>query len=145
MILIRWHNSVVRDSAGHIVGIASIGEDVTEHRLLERKLLESSARERRHLAAELHDGLGQNLYAASLLTSSLKTTAHKARLPITEDLAQLASVIGSSMETCHLIAHGLSPLAEIRGGFIGALQDLTSMPTKGGTEVALSIVGGAPL
>ena len=144
-VRIRWHNSVIRDSSGHIVGIASIGEDVTEHRLLERELLESSARERRHLAAELHDGLGQNLYAARLLTRSLEITAHKAMLPITEDLTQLASVIDSSMETCHQIAHGLSPLAEIRGGFIGALQDLTSMPTKGGPEVALSIVGGAPL
>jgi PAS domain S-box-containing protein len=145
-VLIRWHNSVVRDSSGHVVGIASIGEDVTEHRLLERELLESSARERRHLAAELHDGLGQNLYAASLLARSLEITAHKAMLPIIiEDLAQLASVIGSSMDTCHQIAHGLSPLAEIRGGFIGALQDLASIPTKHGTEVSLAIVGGAPL
>src|ERR1700733_13713485 len=143
--LVRWHNSVIRDSSGHTVGIASIGEDVTEHRLLERELLESSARERRHLAAELHDGLGQNLYAASLLARSLQMTARKATLPITEDLAHLASVIDSSMETCHQIAHGLSPLAAIRGGFIGALQDLTSMPTKGGPQVALSIVGGAPL
>src|ERR1700733_3971267 len=144
-VLIRWHNSVIRDSSGHIVGIASIGEDVTEHRLLERELLESSARERRPLAAELHDGLGQNLYAASLLARSLETTAHRAMLPITEDLAHLASVIGSSMETCRQIAYGLSPLAEIRGGFIRALQDLTSMPAKGGAEVALSIVGGAQL
>jgi PAS domain S-box-containing protein len=144
-VLIRWHNSVIRDSSGHIVGIASIGEDVTEHRLLERELLESSARERRHLAAELHDGLGQNLYAASLLARSLETAAHKAMLPITEDLTHLASVIGSSMETCRQIAHGLSPLAEIRGGFIRALEDLTSMPAKGRTEVALSIVGGASL
>jgi PAS domain S-box-containing protein len=144
-VLIRWHNSVIRDSSDHIVGVASIGEDVTEHRLLERELLDSSARERRHLAAELHDGLGQNLYAASLLTRNLEITAHKAMLPITEDLTQLASVIDSSMVTCHQIAHGLSPLAEIRGGFIGALQDLTRMPTKDGTEVVLSIVGGAPL
>jgi PAS domain S-box-containing protein len=144
-VRIRWHNSVIRDSSGYIVGVASIGEDVTEHRLLERELLESSARERRHLAAELHDGLGQNLYAASLLTRCLEITAHKAMLPITEELTQLASVIDSSMETCHQIAHGLSPLAETRGGFIGALQDLTSVPTEGGTEVALSIVGGAPL
>src|ERR1700728_2395685 len=143
-VRIRWHNSVIRDSSGHIVGIASIGEDVTEHRLLERELLESSARERQHLAAELHDGLGQNLYAASLLTRSLEITAHKAMLPIKEDLTQLASVIDAAMETCHQLAHGLSPLAEIRGGFIGALQDLTSMPTNGGPEVALSIVGGAP-
>jgi PAS domain S-box-containing protein len=144
-VLIRWHNSVVRDSSGHIVGVASIGEDVTEHRLLKRELLESSARERRHLSAELHDGLGQNLYAASLLARSLEITAHNGVLPITRDLAQLASVIGSSIETCHQIAHGLSPLADIRGGFIRALQDLTSMPAKGGTEVALSIVGSAPL
>ena len=144
-VRIRWHNSVIRDPSGHIVGVASIGEDVTEHRLLERELLESSARERRHLAAELHDGLGQNLYAASLLTRSLAITARKDMLPIKEDLTQLASVIDASMETCHQLAHGLSPLAEIRGGFIGALQDLTSMPTNGGPEVALSIVGGAPL
>jgi len=144
-VRIRWHNSVIRDPSGHIVGVASIGEDVTEHRLLERELLESSARERRHLAAELHDGLGQNLYAASLLTRSLAITARKAMLPIKEDLTQLASVIDASMATCHQLAHGLSPLAEIRGGFIGALQDLTSMPTNGGPEVALSIVGGAPL
>jgi PAS domain S-box-containing protein len=144
-VLIRWHNSVIRGSSGHIVGVASIGEDVTEHRLLERELLENSTRERRHIAAELHDGLGQNLYAASLLVRILEITAHKAMLPITEDLAHLASVIDSSMETCHQIAHGLSPLADIRGGFIRALQDLTSMPAKDGTEVAVSIVGGAPL
>ena len=48
-IVVRWHNSVIRESSGPIVGIASIGEDVTEHRLLERERLESSARERRHL------------------------------------------------------------------------------------------------
>jgi PAS domain S-box-containing protein len=144
-VLIRWHNSVIRDSSDHIVGTASIGEDVTEHRLLERELLESSARERRHLAAELHDGLGQNLYAASLLARSLEVAAQKAALPIAADLVHLAAAIGSSMETCRRIAHGLSPLAEIRGGFIRALQDLTSMPAKGATEVALSIVESAPL
>jgi len=144
-VLIRWHNSVIRDSSGQIVGIASIGEDVTEHRLLERELLESSALERRHLAAELHDGLGQNLYAASLLARSLEVTAQKAMLPIAEDLTHLTSVIGSSMETCRQITRGLSPLAEIPGGFMRALQDLTSMPSKGGTALALSIVEGAPL
>ena len=36
-------------------------------------------------------------------------------------------------------------LHSIRGGFIGALEDLARTPTKDGTEVALSIVGGAAL
>ena len=144
-IVVRWHNSVIRESSGPIVGIASIGEDVTEHRLLERERLESSARERRHLAAQLHDGLGQNLYAASLFCRSLQTTARKARLPLTADLDQLASVIASAMETCHQIAHGLSPLAENPGGFIQALTSLVSMQPNVGTQVVLSIVEAAPL
>jgi signal transduction histidine kinase len=118
---------------------------VTEHRLLERERLESSARERRHLAAQLHDGLGQNLYAASLFCRSLQTTARKARLPLTADLDQLASVIASSMETCHQIAHGLSPLGENPGGFIQALTSLASMQPNVGTQVVLSIVEAAPL
>jgi two-component system cell cycle sensor histidine kinase/response regulator CckA len=33
--LIRWNNSVLRSSAGEVVGTASIGEDITEQKLLE--------------------------------------------------------------------------------------------------------------
>jgi signal transduction histidine kinase len=80
-----------------------------------------------------------------LLAHSLQITARKTTLPITADLNLLASAIASSMETCRQIAHGLSPLAEIPGGFIRALQALTSMQAKGGANVTLSMVDGAPL
>ena len=54
-------------------------------------------------------------------------------------------MIASSMETCHQIAHGLSPLAENPGGFIRALTSLASMQPNVGTQVLLSIVEAAPL
>lgn len=39
--LIAWHNTVLRDSEGKIVGTLSSGEDVTERRELEEKLQEN--------------------------------------------------------------------------------------------------------
>jgi two-component system, cell cycle sensor histidine kinase and response regulator CckA len=35
--LIAWSNTIMRDLAGEIVGVASLGVDVTEHRLAEKK------------------------------------------------------------------------------------------------------------
>jgi PAS domain S-box-containing protein len=144
-VLIRWNNSAVRNSSGQIIGVASIGEDITERRLLERELLEISTRERRHLAAELHDGLGQNLYGASLLTHSLEAVAQKSNLPILGDLSQLAAIVGTSIDTCRRIAHGLSPLADVQGGIVQALRDLTQMSAKFGPEVKLRVIEAAPL
>jgi diguanylate cyclase (GGDEF)-like protein/PAS domain S-box-containing protein len=40
--MIRWNNSVLRDGAGVVVGVASIGEDITEQRRAEEDLRRSS-------------------------------------------------------------------------------------------------------
>ncbi|MHB1047249.1 MAG: EAL domain-containing protein [Thermoanaerobaculia bacterium] len=37
-LLIRWSNSILRSPAGDVTGVASIGEDITEQRLAERKI-----------------------------------------------------------------------------------------------------------
>jgi PAS domain S-box-containing protein len=36
--LIRWNNSVLRSSTGEVLGTASIGEDITEHKRMEEQL-----------------------------------------------------------------------------------------------------------
>jgi len=41
-VLIAWHNNVIRDEQGTIIGTLSAGEDVTEQRAAERALAESS-------------------------------------------------------------------------------------------------------
>jgi PAS domain S-box-containing protein len=144
-VLIRWNNSALRDSAGKIIGVASIGEDITEHRLLESAMLEASARERRHLAAELHDGLGQTLYGARLLAQSAEAKAHKMDSVLETEIAQLSAILGASLDTCRHIAYGLSPLADTSGGIVQALRNLTKMPFDFRPQVDLVIVEGAPL
>lgn len=75
--LVAWHNNYMRDSQGAIIGTLSAGEDITARRLAEERnvqLLTENRRltqrlfavqesERRHIARELHDELGQWLSA----------------------------------------------------------------------------------
>lgn len=49
--LIAWHNSVLRDSAGKIIGVISSGEDITEARAVERARRENEERLRVALSA----------------------------------------------------------------------------------------------
>ena len=43
--LIRWNNSVLRSRTGEAIGMASIGEDITEHKRLEEQLRQSQKME----------------------------------------------------------------------------------------------------
>jgi PAS domain S-box-containing protein len=144
-VLVRWNNSPVTDSSGNVVGVTSIGEDITEHRLLEREMLSVTARERCHLAAELHDGLGQHIFGASLLAHGVETEAVRAHLPMAADLAQLAVILRASLETCRRIACGLSPLTDMNGGIVQALRELTKMPSDFIPRVTLTVLEAAPL
>jgi PAS domain S-box-containing protein len=145
MLLVRWNNSVIRDTSGEPVGVASIGENITERRILESKLLDVGRRERRRLSADIHDGLGQTLYGASLLINNLEKSARSSGAPIATDLTDLASIIGSSIETCRQIAQGLSPLSDTSGGIIGALRTLVDRPTHSQTSVTLEVTDTATL
>jgi len=42
--IIRWHNTILKDSKGEIIGILSSGEDVTEQKKIEEKLRKSEKR-----------------------------------------------------------------------------------------------------
>jgi PAS domain S-box-containing protein len=140
-LLIHWNNSVIRGNTGNAIGIASIGQDITDRCRLEARLLAEEAHERRQLAAELHDGLGQVLYGARLLIEGLEKSAHTNQSPIEEDLKHLATVIDSSITTCRQIARGLSSLSDISGDLSSALRALVSVPTQRGTAVVLHITG----
>jgi PAS domain S-box-containing protein len=64
--LIRWHNANVRDQNGTIIGTLSSGEDITERKLLEARLLENEERFREtnriaHVGGWEIDNIGNTL------------------------------------------------------------------------------------
>lgn len=143
---VRWNSIPLRDPSGTMVGVASIGEDVTERRRLEQALLDSSARERRNLEGELHDGLGQELFGLALSARALAESAKRDQKSIAEDLSRLSAKIDHAADTCRRIAQGFSPLSDLQGGLIAALRNLATTP-KGwlGAELEFSLVQSAPL
>jgi PAS domain S-box-containing protein len=143
---VRWNSMNLRDRDGALVGAASIGEDISERRHVERALLDSEARERRNMQSELHDGLGQELFGIALLAKSVATSVSQSNSAAAEDLARLSQNASAAIETCRRISRGLSPLSEMQGGLILALQQINTMPTnESGPSVELSVVQDAPL
>jgi PAS domain S-box-containing protein len=75
LLTCEWFNTPLKDEAGRFAGFVSLAQDVTERRRAEKALQENAGRlralsrrlvevqedERRHIARELHDEIGQNL------------------------------------------------------------------------------------
>ncbi|WP_426115741.1 PAS domain S-box protein [Massilia sp. PWRC2] len=90
--LICWNTSVLHDIDGRVIGTASIGEDITEQKASELKILKLNAnlekmsgqllqaqeQERISLARELHDELGQHLALLKIDLFHLRGSLHDA-------------------------------------------------------------------
>ena len=98
--------------------------DVSERNRLRRGLLDATDREQVRLAREIHDGLGQELAGLDLLLLGLMPHGGIAPLPEIVKFERMTAITRHALETCHQIAHGLSPLTSTGGGLIEALQSL---------------------
>ena len=96
--MIGWHNTLLRDDRGQVIGTLSSGEDITERkraedelRRLSGQLLRLQDEERRRIARDLHDSTGQDLVALattlSHLSASIPSSSRKLRKLASECLA----------------------------------------------------------
>ena len=117
--------------------------DVTEQRLLERQVMQAVTREQQRLGMNLHDGLGQELTALSLLLTAAATSLPHANAGAVErELMRLATVARHCLDTARSIAHGLSPIEPEPGGFERALEQLAEATARAGrVEVRLDMSG----
>jgi signal transduction histidine kinase len=89
-------------------------EEARKRQRLEQALRKATEDERRRLAKEMHDGLGQELTALALLAEGLLMQDDRNGLPPTPELERLAQVARHATRTCREIAHGMSPLGGTR-------------------------------
>ena len=106
-------------------GLTVFVTDVTEQRDLERHALDLLTQERVRLAANIHDGLGQELTGIAMMLQSAATAPAGADTERQRgQLARIIERLNGSIRTARALAHGLSPLEVVRGSLGNALRTL---------------------
>jgi len=114
--------------------------DVTERNELRRRVLEGSDSERRRLAQELHDGLGQCLTGLHLGISSVRRALERGAAVRSESIEFVATAIRDASAICRQIVSGLSSLASTAGDLVAALRMLPAqLPPEARRLVAVHV------
>ncbi|MFL9913407.1 PAS domain S-box protein [Paraburkholderia sp. RL17-337-BIB-A] len=128
-----------RNSSGTIVGVLSIGRDVTSLKESEQRLEESryqlrqlavrmeSVREeeRKHLARELHDEFAQHLLAVRMRVSLLDHEFGRRIPALKTKVRDMVEIVDSTIKTVRNVVSTLRP-AELDLGILSALECLVS-------------------
>jgi hypothetical protein len=86
---------------------------------LERDLRHEAINEAQQLAAEVHDGLGQELAGISLLVSALRRNPRAQHPGVQEPLANISRLLVHAMVSCRRVSEGF-------GGFLVRQHGLTA-------------------
>ena len=109
---------------------ARLAEREAERARLEREVLETTERERRRIGQDLHDGLGQQLTAASLATSGLITALESAAPALAPQAEGLGRQLRETIAEVRSLSHGLAPVALQDDGLMHALHELAEATTR---------------
>ncbi|EQD78818.1 multi-sensor hybrid histidine kinase, partial [mine drainage metagenome] len=141
--LIRWEGhdysvGIARD----VTALRSMQQTVVEYaerlKILSRKLLETQENERRHLARELHDEVGQTLTAAKL---GLHAMADLFQLSRREKLySELVASLDRVLTQIRTLSLNLHPSLLDDLGLVAAIRGLgTRMATLSGLKLSLNL------
>jgi len=150
---IRVRGSPVKDQSGMVYRIAGVVEDITERKLggdalrrsaeelkaLSRRLVDLQESERRQLARELHDRIGQSLTALRINLAILQTALGSPAIgAIRSRVDDSAALLESMLDTIENVLSELRPPMLDDQGLAAALEwYATSFSTRTGIEVAV--------
>jgi PAS domain S-box-containing protein len=131
---------------GRVTGIHGIAKDISERKRanealknFSRKLVENQENERQRIAAELHDGLGQNLLSISNGIKHYLSSIDEEDESVHE-LSKISSLAIESVEEASEIAYNLHPHILDQLGLKSAIESMvTRTENTSNIEIALFI------
>ncbi len=117
--------------------------EVTREHELERKLLQSQQDQRNEIARELHDDLGQQLTAVSMILESLP--AEEIGPAAQEQFRLVKETVESSHHTCKSIAMGLSSVTMTPASLAAELERMISTFRSSSTDVSFETRFDVPI
>jgi PAS domain S-box-containing protein len=143
--------SPLRDSYGRVVGASKIARDITERRRAERamkeveiagRLLQLQDEERRHIARELHDSVGQQLAALSMNISNVSKEKEKLSESASRSVEDNLVLVRQVLEEIRTLSHLLHPPLLDEVGLHSALTEyVNGFVERSKIQVRLEIPG----
>jgi PAS domain S-box-containing protein len=99
---------------------------ISERKRLENELLEITEKERRRIALDLHDDLGQRLSGIALMTKGLELKLNKAKADTAQDASRIYTLVQEAMTHASDLAHDLATLDLHKKTLPQALGDLAA-------------------
>lgn len=109
---------------GRHVEVEGIARDVTEHRRLEKEILEISTREQRRLGHDLHDGVCQQLAGIGFLSDNLAVKLQEKNWPEAVEAQTISKLVNKANKQTRGVARGLFPVRLEENGLSSALEEL---------------------
>jgi PAS domain S-box-containing protein len=128
------HTSIVTkfplyDLDGKIYAVGAAVTDITERKRLEAEVLRISQRERRRIAQDLHDGLGQQLAGLWCLSDVLRKNLEAQSSPEAPTAAKMTRWLKVTVAQARGLARGLHPVVDEPNGLMSALEELAANVT----------------
>ncbi|MBI2824001.1 MAG: CHASE3 domain-containing protein [Planctomycetia bacterium] len=122
--------SPIRDGSGAVIGGCAIAREVTEHKRLQREVLEIAAREQQRLGQDLHDGTGQQLTGLAMMAERLAGELSDHSLPHADAAAKIVDGLEHALADVRALSKGLLPVEVDAEGLMAALGDLAAQTSE---------------
>lgn len=116
-------------------------EILRQQELRSKAILEAEENERRRIAQDLHDGVGQLLSAAKLNLSNLQDKLPN-NVPEFQNLySNAVDLVDESVKEIRLVSHNMMPNALIKSGLVAAVRELVQKLNNEKLSIELEING----
>jgi two-component system sensor kinase FixL len=105
-------------------------EALNETRILQKEIMQIAEKERQRIGQDLHDGIGQNLTAATFLIEALREKIKDYAGDMIYDIDEIDNLVRKCIIQTRSIAKVLSPVEMNKNGLYSALGEMASTIEK---------------